>query len=271
MLNKYLYTTGEFATLNNINKRTLHYYDEIGLFSPACKDPDTGYRYYTCYQTTQLSFIRMMRESGSGIKEIMAYTSHPSSTRFQELAKAQQSRIDAKINDLLKAKDFLSQKMEKLTESEHIVNGMIECTKIAKAKLLLSAPINGRYEDADFKTAADFTDRLKKQYTLFESFGSRRSVDDLMTERYDCFYYKTPDDQKDYDAVRPGGMALCGYCIGSWDRLPEIYTKMLSYAEKHSLKLYDYAYEEGMNEAAIADSSQYITRILIPCKEKDES
>ncbi|MFR1481178.1 MAG: MerR family DNA-binding transcriptional regulator [Hydrogeniiclostridium mannosilyticum] len=34
---KYLYTTGQFAKLNGVNKRTLHYYDEIGLFSPKSK------------------------------------------------------------------------------------------------------------------------------------------------------------------------------------------------------------------------------------------
>lgn len=46
---KFLYTTGQFAKLNGINKRTLHYYDEIGLFSPEFKE-DNGYRYYTCQE-----------------------------------------------------------------------------------------------------------------------------------------------------------------------------------------------------------------------------
>lgn len=32
---KIYYTSGEFAKMNGINKRTLHYYHEIGLFSPA--------------------------------------------------------------------------------------------------------------------------------------------------------------------------------------------------------------------------------------------
>ena len=32
-----LLTANEFAKLHNVNKRTLHYYDEIGLFSPAHK------------------------------------------------------------------------------------------------------------------------------------------------------------------------------------------------------------------------------------------
>lgn len=32
---KYVYSSGEFAALNGINKRTLHYYNDIGLFRPA--------------------------------------------------------------------------------------------------------------------------------------------------------------------------------------------------------------------------------------------
>lgn len=31
---KYLFSTGKFAKLNGINKRTLHYYNDIGLFRP---------------------------------------------------------------------------------------------------------------------------------------------------------------------------------------------------------------------------------------------
>ncbi len=33
-----LLTTAEFAKLHEVNKRTLHYYDSIGLFSPAVVD-----------------------------------------------------------------------------------------------------------------------------------------------------------------------------------------------------------------------------------------
>ena len=36
-------TTAQFAKLHEVNKRTLHYYDTIGLFSPDTKG-DNGYR-----------------------------------------------------------------------------------------------------------------------------------------------------------------------------------------------------------------------------------
>ncbi len=32
---KNLFSSGEFAKMNGINKRTLHYYNDIGLFYPA--------------------------------------------------------------------------------------------------------------------------------------------------------------------------------------------------------------------------------------------
>ena len=36
-------TTAQFARLHEVNKRTLHYYDEIGLFRPLTK-AENGYR-----------------------------------------------------------------------------------------------------------------------------------------------------------------------------------------------------------------------------------
>ena len=38
-------TTAQFAKLHEVNKRTLHYYDDIGLFCPLTKE-ENGYRYY---------------------------------------------------------------------------------------------------------------------------------------------------------------------------------------------------------------------------------
>ena len=39
-----LFTIGQFAALHNINKKTLMWYDEIGLFKPAVVKED-GDRY----------------------------------------------------------------------------------------------------------------------------------------------------------------------------------------------------------------------------------
>ena len=48
--NNKLLTIGQFAALHGINKKTLMWYDEIGLFKPAVIHPANGYRYYNYYQ-----------------------------------------------------------------------------------------------------------------------------------------------------------------------------------------------------------------------------
>lgn len=65
-------TTAQFAKLHRLNKRTLHYYDEIGLFSPIEKG-ENQYRYYDVMQSVELEQILMMKELHMQIEEIKEY------------------------------------------------------------------------------------------------------------------------------------------------------------------------------------------------------
>lgn len=60
----YLYSSGEFAKLTGVNKRTLHYYNEIGLFRPEIIG-ENGYHYYTCFQFTELELILTLQQDRS--------------------------------------------------------------------------------------------------------------------------------------------------------------------------------------------------------------
>ena len=126
MKNKeYLYTTGQFAKLNGVNKRTLHFYDEMGLFSPEFKG-ENGYRYYTCFQTVQLELILMLRKIGLSIEEIIRYQQSPSSTSFADLIIEKKQFIDKSIRELLNTKNFLEQKKEAFSLfSEHLFSAPI--------------------------------------------------------------------------------------------------------------------------------------------------
>ena len=46
-----LFTIGQFAEMHEINKKTLMWYDEVGIFKPAVIK-ENGYRYYTFYQSS---------------------------------------------------------------------------------------------------------------------------------------------------------------------------------------------------------------------------
>ena len=51
-----LFTIGQFAEMHEINKKTLMWYDEVGIFKPAVIK-ENGYRYYTFYQSSTLTTI----------------------------------------------------------------------------------------------------------------------------------------------------------------------------------------------------------------------
>ena len=67
MARKRSFHTGEFARIVGVNKRTLHYYDEEGIFRPAHVEPN-GYRSY--------SFQPIPQPQQCGVAAMSATTAH---------------------------------------------------------------------------------------------------------------------------------------------------------------------------------------------------
>ena len=265
----YLYPSGEFAKLTGVNKRTLHYYNDIGLFCPAVIG-DNGYHYYTCFQFAQLELILTLRKIGLTIDEIRDYVTQPSGRSFSQMMSKKLTLIDESIRQLLSAQDFLEQKAERLKLGMEARHGRIERCTLPERKIILSAPISGRYDEADFPVAAEFSLRLKKLFHLYDSFGSCISVDALQKGEYSCydsFFAYCPASSEVCDRTLPAGKYLRAFCVGAWSRLPEVYRSVLAYAEAQGLTLTGHAYEEGLNEMAIQSQQDYVTMITIPCEE----
>lgn len=264
---KYLYSTGEFAKLNGINKRTLHYYNDIGLFSPEVQG-ENGYHYYTCFQTISLELILVLRKIGFSIEEIKRYTNAPSDFSFTQLVEERKKLIDQSIKQLLEAKKFLQQKSDKLALGLTAEHKKVELIRLPEQRILLSKPITGQYDKEDFSIAADFSFRLKMLFGLYDNFGSRILVDNIMQgdfESYDSFFAYGQEGVP-YDMMRPSGTYLRTFCIGGWDKLREVYDNALSFAAKNGITLSGYAYEEGLNEISLQHREDYITMVTIAYK-----
>lgn len=67
-----LFTIGQFAKLHEINKKTLMWYDEIGILKPTVIK-ENGYRYYSFQQSSILETILMLRELNISISEIQNF------------------------------------------------------------------------------------------------------------------------------------------------------------------------------------------------------
>lgn len=260
---KSLYSSGEFARLNGVNKRTLHYYHEIGLFHPAVIG-ENGYHYYTCFQSVELELIRMLGKLGVPLETIKSYREHPSHTSFSQIAMHQKQLIDHSMEQLMAARAFLQKKSDKLELGMKARHGSVELVSLPAQPILLSSPISGRYDEKDFSTAAEFSLRLRSIFGLFDSFGSRMCLESGKGEH--CFFAYGSENSSEQDEIRPAGTYIRAFCIGTWDKLEEVYETIHDFAKSRQLKLSPYSYEEGLNEMALEKAEDYITMITIVCE-----
>lgn len=263
----YLYPSGAFAKLAGVNKRTLHYYNDIGLFCPEFV-AENGYHYYTCFQFAQLELILTLRKVGLSIDEIREYMCGTPGESFLRMMEQRKKRIDESIRQLLSVQSFLEQKAQRLNLGANVRHGAIEICTLPQRRILCSRPISGKYDESDFSIAAEFSLRLKHLFHLYDSFGSRIPVDALASgdfSRYDAFFAYAPDTVAEYDEILPAGRYLRAFCVGKWDRLPQIYQSIFAYAHDNALTLSGYAYEEGLNEMALGTQDAYITMITVAC------
>lgn len=64
---------GDFAKLFNITIKTVRFYEEKGLFTPAFVDNYTGYRYYNEKNIEEMSKILAFKDVGLELSEIKTF------------------------------------------------------------------------------------------------------------------------------------------------------------------------------------------------------
>ena len=271
--NKLIFTTGEFAKFHDVNKRTLHYYDDIGLFSPLYKG-ENGYRYYTPYQSAAFESICSLRELDMSIEEIKAYLNKPNTQDFMNLANIKIEEIDKTIKRLSTLKKILEKKNELISLCEKVHHGMIDIYFCEEIYLYKS---DTTFNGESFETAKGSMDKILEHLKVawsMSSFklgcGSFISLDKILAgefSNYDGLFTEIEPNKK-YQFIKPKGYYLRGFCVGAWSNIPNIYESMVAYANENALELEGFAYERGINEFVISDANEYIAEISILCHKK---
>lgn len=129
-----MWTVKELSALTGISVRTLHYYDEIGLFSPTQKS-EAGYRFYDEQALETLQQILFFREFDIPLKEIKAIMDNPALDRNEVLQmqrnmlvakKERMERLIASIDDILRGEDQMDFAVFNKTEIEELFQSMFD-------------------------------------------------------------------------------------------------------------------------------------------------
>ena len=266
-------TVSQFAKLHNVNKRTLHYYDEIGIFSPDYKG-ENGYRYYDYMQGVDFEYIKMLKELNMGLDEIKKYIDSPNEEDFKEIADVKIKEIDREIRILNRRREVLEDKLNKLNKCDEVrKKNSIKVIDCEEQKFFFT-PF--KFEDDDLK---QLITHIKDVWTVDEyckGIGSFVSVDKIKRgefEEYDGLFIEMLEDMESKNTkntiIKPKGKYICAYHMGDWDTLPDFYSEIVKYAEENNLTLVGYSFEIGMNDFAISDMEDYITQIMIRVEENN--
>lgn len=256
-------TAAQFARLHHVNKRTLHYYDSIGLFSPDTKG-ENGYRYYDLSQSIDFEYILMLKDLNMSLEEIREYWEAPDLERFVVLAEKKELEIQKQMKRLREMKKAIRLKKEQIKVCQRLKQDEISIVKCNEEPLLV-LPYDF-YED-DISHAFAYMQDFWTTEQIRMGVGGMISAEKVLKgdfSRYDGIYTQARGAASGSHAFsKPSGTYLCCYHKGTWDTLPEGYGRILKFARERNWKLTGYAYESGMNEFAISREEDYVTRILI--------
>ncbi len=263
-----LLTIGQFAALHGINKKTLMWYDEIGLFKPAAVNPVNGYRCYNYYQSPILETILLLRELDVSIGEIQDFMKNRSAQHMKKLLDEKIGELDLQIMHLQAVKQTLCNHQQNMTAL--LTMDLSEIAVVEKEeRCLVTVDID---KDITFEQEVELITAETARYQLGRlhdaSYGSMIPVASIENGKFDDYtklFIEIPSlSQKSGLHIQPEGNYLRAFHKGTWENIPRRYEEILSYARQKQLTLSGFSYEKGINETVIDRVEDYIVRIEIP-------
>lgn len=269
-LKKIYFSTGKFAKLCGISKKTLFYYDEINLFKPE-KILSNGYRLYSNTQVELLSAINTLKEVGMSLKEVKDFIDKRNSKNILDVLDFEVGEIRKEINRLKLKEQKLLNRMKIISEGENF-NKDISIEIEEEEYLIFSKKLNNT---KDFFDIEEYSAYLA--YTLDNNLDIGYPVGTIISKEnlekgnftsYEKYFTKVNKDVLNKEIViKPKGLYVIGYSKGYYDDTWKTYERMFEFLNKNNLIILGNSYEQVLiDEFVTKNTDDYVIKISIPVK-----
>jgi DNA-binding transcriptional MerR regulator len=209
-------TVKEVSELTGISVRTLHYYDEIGLFRPT-EVKETGYRFYDDKAIDKLGQILVFRELDLPLADIKLIMDNPDLDRNMVLAKQREmlraksqriERIIASIDEMLKGDQNMDLTVFDETEIRTMFTDMLQNVNESQKQIFIDlyGSIEA-WEQHMMKAASD--EKVQKNFAkVVEWYGdkdaAKESIKNQPNSEVFAAYQKRIDDIQKKIAEKKG-------------------------------------------------------------------
>lgn len=273
MNNKEFYSIGEVSKICNLSKKTLRYYDEMGILCPDKVSEENNYRYYSKRTMLSVPIIRYYKQTGFKLDEMKQFLEGIGKSyvvfekhfrdKMNEL-KDLQSEIDLKLTSICDWYDLILEAQMVLQNNVHEVS-----IKYIEAANLCYLDQEFKYDYMDSIINIEFTNYISdiKNAITGPVIINYPNFRDKMQNKCSKLriLQKTVLNCKEKQVANYGGyMAMSCYHIGAHETINKTYEKMCNWAKTNGYKCAEDSYERYVTDYwTTRNSEKFVTEILI--------
>ena len=264
---KGLMTIKEFAAFSGVEQTTLRYWEDIGLISPAERNPENNYRYYSPLQQSTVNFINLLSSLSVPLKAIGEMKNRRTPESILELLDRQEHFLDMEMHRLRESHTIIHRLRGMIKDGLDVDSDEISVQRMEDAHYILGPRNEWGDEPSFFETFMAFCKeaprlRINLNYSIG---GLHESLDAFLRAPGQPDYYFSIDPTG-YDK-RPGGEYLVGYARGYYGEFGDLPQRMMAYAEEHHLTLSGPVRVVYLHdEICLQEQDKYLARVIIAAK-----
>lgn len=268
-----MFLIGEMSKLFQIDIRTLRYYDEIHLFTPAFVDNVTGYRYYSIEQFERLNTILYLKALNIPLKEIKQFIDQRDIHHILSLLKEQQRRTEEKIREFEQIGQKINNRIQQIEDASK-VEDLYKIREIQFPERIIVMLKQRIHKSDNLEVPIRILENSNhmKSSIFLGQVGLSISIKNLQERNFDeyhaLFLFVDPDDPKRLESTTkllPQQIYLTIRFVGTHVDASLYYEKLLVYAEEERYVLSDDALEVTYIDYGITqDASKFVTEIQMP-------
>ena len=252
---KNVLSIGEISKLFCINIQTLLYYDSIGLFIPAYRNPENNFRQYSFDQIYQLAAIRYLRNLGYSLKKVKSYMESRDIDHTLDLLRDQSAELNKKAEELLLTHEAIQRKIQFIEcEFSDIDTDSVSIREYPDRHFIVVGIEERLYGSEAFY--------LYPTVVIYEGNDKYFAVDAQHVDE------TQQDDETQQIRFIPGGRFLCGYHQGEYEIIRDSITRIGQSHENMevaSLSIHFNIIDQFVEQ----DRGKYVTMIQRPIVETE--
>lgn len=235
----------QFAKLCHASRKTLIYYDNIGLLSPLGRS-EQGYRYYAATQATQYQMIQLLKSSNCSLEEIKEIVTNPATHNDIPIMKEQKAGLTQQRDLLNMYISYADTMLRVAEEAEDVIKEkpFLLYRNYAEYFFMSALPPTHLREDKMFHYVDQHTNYIIERKEIMPyPLSVLVNVDSYPNETENCVgichrYVDRKKREKDeFTYIMPVGHYIACKSAGNWKAVREMNTAMYHFAKENNYKI----------------------------------